>query len=225
MGETKRANIAIFSRKVTIDSIINLDNLTTALINHIKEKEESTVSVYAKLELFDVIPVEYSRDVNFQTDLLSYLKNLRVEPKIYSIGGIPLKTPGIEGMDAKWGRVSNDSIEIIGWLKLYNPNSFPIPVTGLSADLYMNSVNIGKGVILKGTVLQPNSRGEVKVKLVLDVDNFKEAFKTHITNGERSTIRADINLVVKVGGVEYEIPIKDIETTFETDILGSIKFG
>ncbi|AEC51648.1 hypothetical protein PNA2_0732 [Pyrococcus sp. NA2] len=225
IGKVERGSIGIFERKARIISTVNLENLTSAIITHIKNDENSKVSVYAKLKLFDVIPVEYSKDLDFKTNLLSYLTNIRVEPRPYTIGPLVVKTPGVEGMSAKWGQVSNDRIEITGLLKLYNPNDFPIPVTGLTAEFYMNNIKIGTGRITKGTVLQPDSRGEVGVKLILDVDNFKEALKAHIRNGERSTLRVDIDLVVKVAGVEYTIPIKNIETTFETDILGSFEFA
>ncbi|CAB49125.1 LEA type 2 family protein [Pyrococcus abyssi] len=225
IGRIEQAKIGIFERSTNVVAVVNLDKIAEALVNHIKDKENSIAEINANIKVLGFIPIKYSKTIPVKTNILSFLQNVTAEPRVYSLGMIPFKTPGIEGIYARWGKVSTKEIELVGTIKLYNPNSFPIPVTNLKADMYMNNIKIGEGRTLKGTILQPNSRGTVDVALTFDVEKLKEAFKEHIRNGERSTVKVDIELVVEVGGAEYEVPIKDIETTFETNILSGIKFA
>ena len=44
-------------------------------------------------------------------------------------------------------------------------------------------------------------------------------------NGEVSKVRADIEFYAKIAGEEVVIPVKDIETTVETNLLRSLNFS
>ncbi|MFA4662769.1 LEA type 2 family protein [Pyrococcus kukulkanii] len=221
-----KIKVGFLAQKVTITSTINLDKVVDGFIAHIKNKEDSTVEISGTAKILNVIPYQFTHSTQLKTNILSYLQELKQEPKTYTIGGLlPVKTPGIEGIYAKWGDVSREGIEIIGDIKLYNQNNFPLPITNLKAELYMNDIKVGKGEIIKGAIIPAGGYGTVKVRVVLFPDPFKEAIKKHIMNGEVSRVRVNIEFYAKIAGEEVVIPVKDIETTIETNLLGSLSFS
>ncbi|ASJ15887.1 hypothetical protein A3L04_01745 [Thermococcus chitonophagus] len=226
VARVEDVKIGFLSQRVTIRSTINLDRLIDAIIAHIKNKEVSKVEISGTAKILNVIPYNFAHSTEFRTDILSYLQNIKEEPKTYTIGGVlPIKTPGIEGIDARWGSVSEEGIEVIGKIKLYNPNNFPLPITNLRADIFMNNIRIGKGEIVEGGIIPAKGYGTVVAKVIILPTPFKEAIKEHVLNGEVSSVRVDLYFSIKIGGEEVVIPVKDIETEVRTNILNSLNLN
>ncbi|AFK21886.1 LEA type 2 family protein [Pyrococcus sp. ST04] len=224
IAKVENVNLGFLKRDVSGSSEVNLNNLIDALIVHIKNKENSKIEVVGSVKILNIIPYNFSKDFEFRTNILEYLKNIRAEPRTYTVAGIlPLKTPGVEGIYARWGKVSEDSLEVVGVVKLYNPNNFPLPIVNIGGEIYLNGIHVGRGSVMKTVTLPAKGRGEVPIRLQLYPKELKEALKSHILNGERSVLRLDLTFMLKVSGEVVEVKVGDIETTIETHILENIK--
>ena len=158
-----KVKVGFLTQKVTITSTINLDKVVDGFIAHIKNKEDSAVEISGTAKILNVIPYQFTHLTQLKTNVLSRLQELKQEPKTYTIAGmVPLKTPGIEGIYARWGGVSRKGIEIVGDIKLYNPNNFPLPITNLKAELYMNDIKVGEGKIIEGSIIPAKGYGSVR---------------------------------------------------------------
>ncbi|AFN04445.1 MULTISPECIES: LEA type 2 family protein [Pyrococcus] len=225
VGSAENFGIGFLREKLVGNLTIDFWNLTDALISHIENNERSIVELSANIKLFNIIPYNYSitREVDF--NVLSYFSNITVPSKKYSGLIISVYTPAIEGIDARWGEVTQEKITIIAKIKLYNPNDFLIVVDNLEGYIYVNGFEFGYARIIEGATIRGKSRGEVVVEITTDEIKLYNAIVSHIENGCVSDVKLDIKFHIGSGGFygwEVKVPLKDVHTRIEFDPLAYI---
>jgi LEA14-like dessication related protein len=123
--------------------------------------------------------------------------------------------PTVEGVDVRWGEVTESTSNIRATVVVSNPN--PVGVPGIIDIEYVASLNgvaVGEGV-KEGVGL---STGQDEVELVVPIDNQKIPawWVTHVNNGEQSTLAIDAT-VNGPFGVSFDLPTQ--ERSLDTAIL------
>lgn len=201
-----------------IDGILILDNYKAveALKNHIKngEKSYAKISVQASIFGISVFKKDFTREV--ETNILSYF-NIKTESN-----GDLIKSPAVEGISSKWGPVTDDHITVYSDVKLYNPNSFPIPVSGIQFNVNINENQVASGELIENTVIPANGYGIVKVKTLIDTAVLPKVWAEHIKRGEESDLSIVIYLKVNIFNKELKIKVADVHKKITTDIIDQI---
>lgn len=201
-----------------IDGILILDNYKAveALKNHIKngEKSYAKISVQASIFGISVFKKDFTREV--ETNILSYF-NIKTESN-----GDLIKSPAVEGISSKWGPVTDDHITVYSDVKLYNPNSFPIPVSGIQFNVNINENQVASGELIENTVIPANGYGTVKVKTLIDTAVLPKVWAEHIKRGEESDLSIVIYLKVNIFNKELKIKVADVHKKITTDIIDQI---
>ncbi|MFH5800651.1 LEA type 2 family protein [Haladaptatus sp. CMAA 1911] len=146
-----------------------------------------------------------------------YVRTRRVDT-----GSIHRKvTIGAEVQDAhaRWGRVTGNRTTVSVRFRIHNPSkTVPIVVdpTGLRMRASVNGNTMfrtGSGVLSanasKRTLLRPEETREVVIPVTMDNEKVDDWFRSHVKNGERSTIAVHTQLVVDPIGVGKPIRVPD----------------
>jgi len=202
-----------------LSMIISNDRLVRALINYMNNGQRGTVSVVMKGRALGVVPIDYSVRENMSEDILSRL-NFTSESQDY-LGGL-LKTPAITSTKAEWGGERGNYVVITLHMTLYNPNSYSIPVSNMSFDLYVDGVKLGKGLTEKPVVLPAHGYTTITVDTFINEESLPKVLALHIKNGEKSTLRVSVSMRVNLAGNAYTLDIGSYEETLQTHILRDI---
>ncbi|MBO8173962.1 MAG: LEA type 2 family protein [Thermococcus sp.] len=201
-----------------IDGVLVLDNYKAieALKNHIKngEKSYAKISVQASIFGISVFKKEFTQEV--ETDILSYF-----DIKTESSGDL-IKSPAVEGISSRWGPITDDYITVYSDVKLYNPNSFPIPVSGVQFNVNINENQVASGELIENTVIPANGYGVIKVKTLIDTAVLPKVWAEHIKRGEESDLSIVIYLKVNILNKELKIKVADVHEKIKTDIIDQI---
>ncbi len=230
MAEGEAKDIKLEANKVSkVTFITKMDNnkIPDWWFTHIKNGEHSEVNIQgtAYFELLGQeisFPFETSQEIN--TNLLgsASMKNTIQESKEDEgfIEKLKPKTPVIEKIEHSWGEVTPAETEIISKITIYNPNIFPIYTSGIDYKIYMNGIEMARGQTVKRVEIPTKSRSAVVVSTKIDNSKLAEWWVTHITNGEKTdlVINGDIILDVKV--TKIRLPLISYSKTISTNILG-----
>ncbi|WP_227356628.1 hypothetical protein [Haladaptatus salinisoli] len=132
-------------------------------------------------------------------------------------------TVGAEVQDARatWGRVNRNQTTVLVRFRIHNPSeTIPIIVdpTGLRMRVDVNGVRMfrsGHGVLsansTERTLLLPGETREIVIPVTMDNDKVDDWFRSHVQNGEHSTIAVYTHLVVDPlgSGTPIRVPSGD----------------
>ncbi|AHF81172.1 LEA type 2 family protein [Thermococcus paralvinellae] len=201
-----------------VDGVLVLDNYKAieALKNHIKngEKSYAKISVQASIFGIRVFKREFTQEV--ETNILSYF-NIKTESS-----GDLVKTPAIEGISSRWGPITDDYITVYSDVKLYNPNNFPIPVSGIQFNININENQVASGELIENTVIPANGYGIVKVKTLIDTAVLPKVWAEHIKRGEESDLGITMYLKANILNKELKIKVADVHEKIKTDIIDQL---
>lgn len=191
-----------------------------ALKEHIRNGEQSDIEIRVRGSIFGLPIIRGSFSHPFETNLLSYISNVTIESS-----GDLIKTPAVEGMPSKWGKVDENGIEILSDVKLYNPNPIPLPLFGIKYYIDANGYQVAQGKLVENVVIPANGRAIAKIRTVVDTEVLPEVLAEHIKRGERSEITLKLTLAVKVLNREVEIPLPEVEKRVETNIIEQLNLA
>lgn len=127
--------------------------------------------------------------------------------------------PTVDSADSSWGDVTNETSEIRTDLGVTNANFYPIPgIATVEYDVALNSIQIASG--RRGGV--GLSSGTSMVALSATMDNARVApwWRSHVANGERTTMVVDSRASVPFLPVTVDLPER--RTTTETAVADSL---
>jgi LEA14-like dessication related protein len=129
----------------------------------------------------------------------------------------------IEETSARWGTVNTSTTEIDMRFVVYNPNSYPVPVSELSYRATMNGVEMGTGTTEGHGVIPPKSTRTIDTTTVLDNGKIDEWWVTHLENDQVTDLRIDFAARVELPTGTVELPLRPLTytETIETDIFGT----
>ncbi|NJE43103.1 LEA type 2 family protein [Thermococcus sp. GR6] len=217
VARVERFDYGATKKDMTLAISIDNRNLVKAMINYLNNGQRGAFTIHLKGKLLGVVPVEGSISEEVNEDILSYLD---VKAKSRDLG--IAKTPALVETETEWAGVRGNKAVIINHLQLYNPNPFPLPITGVSYTLYVNGIKIGEGTIVESVVLPAKGYGTVDVETFIDTNALPEAWVRHIKNNETSYVKAEIYLDVTVLGKEFKMELATVDETVRTDIMGDL---
>lgn len=194
--------------------------IVEALKEHIRNGEKSDIEIQVRGSIFGLPIIRGSFSQPLKTDLLDYIGNITIESS-----GDLIKTPAVEGMPSKWGKIDENGIEILSDVKLYNPNPFPLPLFGVKYYIDANGYQVAQGKLVENVVIPANGRAIAKIRTVVDTEVLPEVLAEHIKRGERSEITLKLTLAVKVLNREVEIPLPEVEKRVETNIIEQLNLA
>jgi len=130
-------------------------------------------------------------------------------------------TPEIREVSLNWGKVTDDTTEIQGTAKVFNPNSVPIPIDSISCEITINGIQIGHGETI-GLQIEKNKEFPVEFSAIFNNSKFAEVWAEHIMLSEKSEVSIKLGVTVDLGISTITIPFT-INQPFVTDLLSNLK--
>ena len=128
--------------------------------------------------------------------------------------------PDIRNISLEWGEVTENSIEILGTLTVYNPNSVSLPVTKITCDVDLNGINIGSAETI-GLKVEKTSEFPVKFSAKIDKNKIPSVWAEHIQRNEKSEASIKIRATFDLGIGEFTFPYT-VKQPFETHLLSQL---
>jgi LEA14-like dessication related protein/PKD repeat protein len=151
-------------------------------------------------------------------------------------------TVGYEIQDgwAEWGEVTEDTTTVYFHFQIHNPGDVRVLAapSNVGVDVEMNDLEMfsaqandtslqnsgdfSEGDVLGGRVLEPGETEEAVYAVEMNNENIDDWFKSHVRQGEQTSIRTEAKLVFSVQDVEFAVPADSpVSYTCElqTDIL------
>ncbi len=125
--------------------------------------------------------------------------------------------PEIRGVSLSWGRVTTDTTEIQGTVRVFNPNTVPLPITEISCDIIINDIKVGSGKTI-GLQIKENTEFPVQISAVFDNAKFADVWAEHVRRNEKSEVSIKLGISVDIDIGAITVPFT-IDQSFETDLL------
>jgi len=220
IGTLKDLKIGFLKENARGVLVLNSNEAVNALKEHIRNGERSEVEIKIRGSIFGLPLLRGSFSQPLETELLSYISNVSIESS-----GDLIKTPAIEGMPSQWGEVKEDTIVILSDVKLYNPNSFPLPLFGIKYTIDANDYQIAQGELLERVTIPANGRATAKIKTLVDTAVLPNVIAEHINRGETSELTLKLSLGVKVFSREVTFELPAVKKTVETNIVEELNWA
>ncbi len=211
------------SSKVSVVVVMSNANLIKAFIAYMNNGERGKATLHIKGTLLGIIPVNQSLSREIHEDVLSGF-NFTAESRPITVGGVEIgDTPAILGTRTEWGGTKGNYAIIICHARLYNPNRVPVPVKNISYVIRVDGIKLGKGSIIKGTVIPANGYGTVNARILINTAVLPEVWAAHVKAGEESTVSATVYLDISLLGENYRIPIETTSARVKTNFIGTLR--
>lgn len=204
---------------VTLVIALSNPNLIRAFANYLNGGQKGYFEIDIAGKALSVIPFNFKVKENFTMDILDKL-NFTAESKPV-LGGLA-ETPALLGTKVRWLGEEKNKGRLDVEMLLYNPNSFPIPVTNLTFNLYANGIKIGTGYLKEGKIIPANGYAKLDAIVVIDENQLPKVWAIHVRNGERSKVDVEIMLSANLAGRSIEIPLKTESVEVQTHIMEDI---
>ncbi|WP_234972333.1 LEA type 2 family protein [Halobaculum gomorrense] len=227
MANGTNEGVSIGTGNTTVPFSTTLDNskIPAWWVSHVRNGEHTDLRVDATVTS-SLVGQSYStqvtRDVNtsivdaFRTD----------EPKPLNASSPVVSDPVLilERTEAQWGTVNDTRTEVEMTLYLRNPKPYPIPVSEIGYNIYMNNITMGSGEAAKATTIGPGETVAVDATTVIRTQRLDEWWVSHLKQNQVTHLRMPFYLVVDLsngGGGEQRIRLDSYQRTIETDIFGT----
>jgi len=129
--------------------------------------------------------------------------------------------PEIRGITLDWGAVTSETTEVLGTIKVYNPNSVSLPVKKVACTITMNGINMGSAETL-GLQIEKNAEFPIKISAKIDNAKIPSFWAEHIRRNEKSEALIEIFTTFDLGVGDFTFPFS-VKRPVETDLLSSLK--
>ena len=218
-GSSERSVSLAGFRETAIRLVGRLNNsrIPEWFISHLENGEQTNVrlsgTVLLDLKIMEAV-YSFERTLNITTDMLAGMSTN--QSKIFMMGPVELM---LKSLTSSWGRISSNEVEINHKVVVYNPNRYPIPITKIEYEVYMNNIRMGGGTSYNPAILGAKSNTIILFTTMLNTTLLDEWWITHIKNGEKTKITIEIYSVIEINGVAYKIRIYELEQTLTTNLL------
>jgi|Deesub1362B_J571_1020462.scaffolds.fasta_scaffold00250_8 LEA14-like dessication related protein len=204
--------------KIIISTKIDNNKIPEWWISHLRNGEFTELLIKADLvfdlKLFEFkVPIEKREDV--ETHILSKLS--LSSPQTINFGFLKLT---LESVEPRWGKITNETSEIILNIRVKNENPIDIPLSKLECYMTMNNLRIAEGRSNEPVIMTSNSETDLDLSIFINNTLLDDWWASHIKGGEKTEIEMTLKLFFEYGGKEYEFSVKGLETEFTTRFLG-----
>ncbi|WP_297500538.1 LEA type 2 family protein [Thermococcus sp.] len=201
--------------------VIGIDNhnIVRALFRYLDNGQRGEATLTFRTFLLKFIPLtfNFSREVN--EDILSQM-NFTAE-SMPILGGLA-QSPALVSTKVEWKGSTGERGEMVAYMKLYNPNDFPLPIGNLRFNVYANGIKVGSGQTIESVVIPAKGYKTLPVETVIYGNEIPRAWAIHVKNGETSKLRINLYLTVNAFGKNIDVKLFSQEETVKTNIMESI---
>ncbi|QKQ98332.1 hypothetical protein GKQ38_02270 [Candidatus Nanohaloarchaea archaeon] len=149
--------------------------------------------------MFDSTLKQVRGEYNYGTEIAGYSTG----PVIEVVGG-----------SAEWGQVTSKSTNILIDLRIRNPNSYPLPVPGLSGKIEMNQIALvewstSQAKLISSpedNVIAPGETEELTFRVKMDNSKIDDWLASHIRRGERTEGTLNLKLAFEIQEQQITLP-------------------
>lgn len=165
---------------------------------------------------------QVSRDVN--TSVIEAFRTDESKPLNASSPVVSDPVLILDRTEAEWETVNEERTEIGMTLHLRNPKPYPIPVSEIGYDIYMNNITMGSGEAARTTTIGPGETVAVEATTVIRTQRLDEWWVSHLQRNQVTDLRMPFYLVIDLsngGGGEQRVELDSYERTVETDVFAT----
>jgi LEA14-like dessication related protein len=129
--------------------------------------------------------------------------------------------PEVREISHEWGNVTQETIEVITTVKVYNPNPFTLPVKKITGDLNADGIAMGHS---ESGSLHIAKEIESSIVISTKIDNSKiPVFWTeHLNRNENSEVEIDAGITFDLKVTDFTFPYH-LERPLQTNILSILR--
>ncbi|WP_054840757.1 LEA type 2 family protein [Thermococcus peptonophilus] len=202
---------------------IDPNELVRALERYFDNNQHGEASIEIRLGLFGLFHPTLNFSQELQQDILGQLDFKAESRPVF--GGLLYTPPSVEGTKVVWlGGAENGLWNLKTYATLKNPNSFPIPVSNLEFEIFVNGIKVGGvGNVSQGGVTIPaGGVATVPIDTKIYSEYLPKVLVTHIKNGEKSLVEVNFYITVSAGGKSARMKLTSEKTVIQTDIMATI---
>lgn len=224
VGRVESFHYSPFSSSMSV--VLALDNreLVKAFARYLENGEEGELRVLVVPKFLGLLSAEFNVSVGVRERVL---EKIRLSAESQSLGGLPLvKTPALLDTNVSYLGTEGDSMVFRTRLVLYNPNPFPLPVLKTSYRVRVNGFELALGSSEETVIIPPKARSSVTLVTYLNSSMLPAVWASHVRNGEKSTVDADLYLRLKIEALGVsavrDVKLTTVRKTVETDLMSEI---
>lgn len=194
-------------------------------VSHIRNDESTTLTVDASIHsslvdrTFGAPQVERS----VETDIISEFNSTETRPVNADAPLVSDPVLYVNETSARWGTVDESETSIAMDFTMYNPKSYPIPVSEIGYTITMNDVTVGNGTTEQGYVIPARSERTVETQTIIENPTLDEWWVSHLQKNQRTDLEIDFYAKLEVAGETVRVPLDAMTytETIETDLFGT----
>ncbi|MFC7096563.1 LEA type 2 family protein [Halobaculum marinum] len=227
MAEGTKEGVGVTTGNTSVPFETSLDNskIPAWWVSHVNNGEHTDLLVDADVRSSLVgqsYGTQVSRDVN--TSIIEAFRTS--EPKPLNASSPVVSDPVLilERTEADWGTVDDDTTEVEMTLYLHNPKSYPITVSKIGYDIYMNNITMGSGEAGRTTAIPPGETVAVEATTEIRTQRLDEWWVSHLQQNQVTDLTMPFYLVIdlsEAGAGEQRIHLDGYQRTVETDLFGT----
>lgn len=239
-GEIDKVSLKSGNNTKTFETELRQGRIPDWWVTHLENGENSTVSVPVNIGTpvtsFEIEAFSKEISTNITSRIESSLKSIE---GIYTGPGIETTRSGftvelrpeiqIRNFKASWGEISEEESEVLMDMKVYNPNTYPIPAPSFGGNAQLNNITVANWtanseplteMAEEGTI-GPGDTEELRFRVGLKNQKMDDWLETHVENEEYTDAEIDAHLIFNIEGEEFKAPAGGMECIIQiqTDIL------
>ena len=225
-GEKRGVAVGTGNTTLRFESYIRNEHIPAWWTSHVRNGEETTVSVAADVtsgtlgRTVHVVPV--TRTVT--TNISDQFNSTADRPVNASLPLVSDPVLVVDETRAHWGTVTNESTPLETSFVIHNPKPVPVAIGGIGYDVTMNDVAVGSGETENTVVIPPGGTRTVRAETVIDTERIDEWWVTHLQRNQTTDVAIDFYARLSIDGAEdVRVPLRALtyQKTIETDIFGT----
>ncbi len=228
VGDGQRSGVSLGPGNSSVDVRTGLENdrIDEWWVTHVRRGERTNLTVDATVESgrLDRSVSRRVTDRTVRTDIISTFNRSETIPVNASRAVVSDPVLYVNETTARWGNVTTNRTVIHTRLRVYNPKTYAVPITGVRYDVGMNDVAVANGSTRDLSAIPPRSHRNVTARLVVDNGRLDEWWVSHVRRNQTTTVRVDYAVSLDLsayGGQNRTVSPEPIERTIRTDVFGA----
>ncbi|WP_435062783.1 LEA type 2 family protein [Halobaculum sp. EA56] len=224
-GTKEGVDVGTGNTSIPFETRLDNSKIPAWWVSHVNNGEHTDLVVDAEARsslIGQSYGTQVTRDVN--TSVIEAFRTS--EPKPLNANAPVVSDPVLylNRTEAEWGAVNNETTEVEMTLYLYNPKPYPISLSEIGYDIYMNDITMGSGEAGRTTTIPPGETVPVEATTEIRTQRLDEWWVSHLRRNQVTNLTMPFYLVVDLsegGGGEQRIRLDGYQRTVETDVFGT----
>ncbi|UIO99272.1 LEA type 2 family protein [Halobaculum sp. CBA1158] len=228
-GTKEGVDLGTGNTSIPFSTALDNSKIPAWWVSHVENDEHTELRVNADVHS-SLVDRSYSTQVTREIDT-SIVEAFRTsEPTPLNADAPVVSDPVLylNRTEAEWGEVNDETTGVEMTLYLHNPKSYPITLSEVGYDIYMNNVTMGGGEAGRTTTIPPGETVPVEATTEIRTQRLDEWWVSHLQRDQVTNLTMPFYLVVdlgEAGGGEQRIELDSYQRTVETDVFGTKSAG